>query len=48
MTLYLPLIEVQGEEVDDEQYLDCVHSLRLEHTFHALSQLREMIKGLNS
>jgi hypothetical protein len=50
MILYLPDIEVQGAEADDDQYLDYVkqNSLRLEHTFHALTQLREMFRSLNS
>ena len=39
-------IDIQGASCEDDDYVEPVTQLKLEHTFHALSTVRQTIKTL--
>jgi hypothetical protein len=46
MCEYLIYIDIQGASCEDDDYVKPVTQLKLEHTFHALSTVRQTIKTL--
>ena len=48
MCEYLINIDIQGaaEQCEDDEYVELVKELKLEHTFHALSSLRNILSKL--
>ncbi len=48
MCEYLINIDIQGaaEQCEDDDYVELVNELKLEHTFHALSGLRKIMSKL--
>jgi hypothetical protein len=43
MCEYLICIEIQGASCEDDDYVEPVRQLKLEHTFHALSTVRKTL-----
>ena len=48
MCEYLINIDIQGaaEQCEDDDYVELLKELKLEHTFHALSSLRKILSKL--